>query len=480
MTFDDFLELGFFHGLPTFKFNYVKADNSVRYLSDHMWVYAPLDNLDGATSGSGAPQFPVLKIDDDFFLSCPNLVGDITREICDRAAQPFPSFAFSAATATVGALYGYVARTGYRPNCSNLYFMNLAPYGSGKDYAQKTMINAIERQRATRHLTTELRSTMGTFKRISDGGSLQIIIQDEAKHFFDSLRASNVAAHMTGVKPILYKLFSSWNSPCFDAGTVVSEANKLAPLSYPTLSYLGISAANVHDMFKAEDFTGGFISRFIVLSEDKPAIDLLAIDQTDDPFKFEASEAWLRLFEMQEQFESSRNHYLEKNLPVQFLRIPYDVDALEAYQGYSRMMKIREDDIKAKGYPWIYGRAVEIVGRVALAISYPKPSIGVDCVEWAIRLVEGYLANFPIEEAIDGEFGEWCRKVRKVIDKAGKNGIVKRDLYRKCHFLKGQSAAKTLNDILNSLLESGDILTQEVFIKGTRKTTKVKHYYGNC
>jgi hypothetical protein len=116
---------------------------------------------------------------------------------------------------------------------------------------------------------------------------------------------------------------------------------------------------------------------------------------------------------------------------------------------------------------------------VALAISYPKPSIGVDCVDWAIRLIEGYLANFPIEEALDGEFGLWCRKVRKVVDKAGKNGIMKKDIYRKCQFLQGHSAAKTLNDILNSLLESGDILSQEVFVRGTRKTSKVKHYFSN-
>lgn len=412
------------------------------------------------------------------FGDCPNLVGQITREILDTSLQPYPSFAWSAAYATVSGLMGYSHRTAFSPLPPNVYIFNFAPYASGKDYPRKVMLKALNRANQQRLVTRDFRSALGFHKRIADAGSLQIVLQDEASHFFVGLKGKNVEAYMSRIKPMLLQLFTSWDDPAFDAGTVVNEANKLEPLSYPSLSYLGLSTPEyLEAVFAQEDMQSGLLSRFLIFADKKEVQGLRTINQPSQ-YKFESMPEWKKLFELQEEFEGHRR--IKKTAPP-FIMVPYDREAEDYYIGLTNEIAEIRNTKQAIGAPDLWGRATEMIGRVSLGISYPNKSISLECVKFAERLVkdniwfiEGHSDNFE-----KGEFSIWTDRVLKVIKESGVVGVTRTELYQRCQFLRGTQAAKALNDILAALMMDDLIYSHESHSqnKSGRQGRKVKKFY---
>jgi hypothetical protein len=354
------------------------------------------------------------------FNNCPGLVGEITNEILETSLQPYPSFAWSAAYATISGLMGYCYRTSFSTTPPNLYLFNFAPYASGKDYPRKVMLKALNRANQSRLVTRDFRSALGFHKRIADAGSLQIVLQDEASHFFVGLKGQKAEPYVTKVKPMLLQLFTSWDDPCFDAGTVVNQTGALEPLIYPSLSYLGLSTPEYLDLvFGAEDFQSGLLSRFLIFQDRHPVQGLRNVKSVPSKYNFENNEAWLNLLAKQCEFESYRRNYA-KTEDMPFLLVDYDKDALEYYIALTEEIAEIRNTKTDIGSPDLWGRASEMIGRVALGISYPKKTISLDCVKWAERLIkdniwfiEGHANKFG-----QGEFSIWTDKVLKEIGRA--------------------------------------------------------------
>jgi len=413
------------------------------------------------------------------FSNCPGLVGQITREILDSSLQPYPSFAWSAAYATISGLLGYSHRTSYSSVPPNIYLFNFAPYASGKDYPRKVMLKALNRANQSRLVTRDFRSALGFHKRIADGGSLQIVLQDEASHFFVGLKGQKAEPYIARIKPMLLQLFTSWDDPSFDAGTVVNQAGTLEPLVYPSLSYLGLSTPEYLELvFGAEDFQSGLLSRFLIFQDRHPVQGLRNIKKVPNQYDFETNEAWLKLLDYNQEFESYRRNF-SKTGELPFIEVNYDRDALEYYialtEEIAEVRNIKQDI----GSPDLWGRASEMIGRVALGISYPNNTISLECVKWSERLVKDYVRFLEghVGDLSGGEFGLWCDKVLNIIRDSGIVGVTRTELYRKCQFFKGSTAAKSLNDVLSLLIMDNHVMQKEDFKIGEKRTKKVRTFY---
>jgi hypothetical protein len=134
---------------------------------------------------------------DEFFLGCPGLVGEIVKQVCDRSIQPIPSFCCAAALALVGSLRGSYRRLETNPRLtSNLFFICLAPSGTGKDFPRAAIKEAAGRRIADDaslagydFIADKLRSGQGTLLDCSETDGIKCFLHDEAHGFFE--RANN-------------------------------------------------------------------------------------------------------------------------------------------------------------------------------------------------------------------------------------------------------------------------------------------------
>ena len=382
-------------------------------------------------------------LSDSFFESCPGLVGEVTREILAYSIQPYPAFAFAAACTVIGGLKASYLRSDFSATTSNLFFFCFAPAGRGKDFPRKALVNALGRMGRTRFLTQRFRSAQGFHSQISRGGSVQIILQDEAHHFFTSTKNSG-EYYLQSIKPLLLELFSGWNNSNLDPGTVITSTSKLEPLIYPAVSYCGFGVPEgLETTFAGEELVSGFLSRFIVFEDCR---DVVAPTETmpEEPreFAFESDPRLLEILSNCEKYEMLRKTHSEKPHQIEFLEHTYTDDAKEAYLEFSRKIADKRNRLP-HGKIDVCNRAVELAGKISLALS-DGPEITIECVEWATELVQKYLIGIEAL-AYSGEVSEASlenEKVHMLIAGAGPEGITRSELQRKCSFLRPNGRQK--------------------------------------
>lgn len=395
--------------------------------------------------------FSTNRLSKAFFDTCPGLIGRISKEINHYALQPYPSFAFASACAVVGGLKACYQRSERFRTSPAQYFFCLAPAGKGKDFPRKCMIDALTRSGDPRFMTQKFRSAQGFHMRMSESGSSQVVLHDEAHHFFASSKNSS-EHYISALKPMFLELYSGHDKPLFDAGAVLTATSKLPPLIYPTLSYCGFGVPDgVIDTFSGRELTSGFFSRFIIFQDDKEVLPLSESDMAKLPtqFEFETDPEWVHLTETCARFEIAKKTHLARPHDLEFEELKHSSTGLQDYIRYSEIIAERRNALK-RGSIDIYNRAVEIVGRIALALAHDE----IDSLQvlWAASLVERALPAIELI-AYEGAMGEEAvtnEKVLEIIRDAGADGISMTDLNRKSQFIK-RERSKVLRAIVKEM-----------------------------
>lgn len=454
----------------------VKCDKNCDH---HLWLDKLIDkNMELKAVTSNGIQCLKLTIKekqsrDDFFLSAPGLVGDITRELNSYCKQPFPSFCFAVACTVVSALKGSYIRTDYSQVASNLYFMCFAPTGTGKDDPRAMMISALARGGKALFLTQKFRSAQGFLLDLNKGEGIQTVLHDEANHFFKMMRSSS-DNYIASIKPLLLELFSSWKNPLFSPGTVINTLGKLRSIPYPSVSYCGFGVPEgAVDTFQKEDFEQGFLSRFIIFHDERPPLELTDLTPSaPESFEFEQNASWQKLLTDSEAAFEKRQFISGTAIKMDFTLVPYEPDAKKAYQAYSRAVKRRREAAIKASEPDIYSRAVEIVARLALTLSDDK-SIKLATIEYSIEVVENYLA-WVRKLVYDYSRTDFAQKADKILEFMRKksNPINTRDLQAG---IWGIGKSYEIDEILEHLEQQSKIV--QVLTPGHLSNRRAKSSY---
>ena len=394
------------------------------------------------------------KLGNDFFLSCPGLVGDIVREAHAFNPQTPASFIFASAASTVGALKGAYARGKFvREIGTNLFFFCFAGPGRGKELPRNLMADAITRSKLFGLKTDEFRSKQGFYLAVEMAYGVQVVLHDEAHHFFGDIRNESAANYLQ-LKPLLLKLFSAWQRSSLDEGRTVAEQSR--PLYYPSVSYCGFGTpSGTEKMFSKEDFGAGWLSRFIIFFEDP---ELVPESQCFDnkKFEFQKSAPWLQLVEKVKHGQEQRRLYSSQPELIPFQIIQATKKAKKAFLDFTECVRLTRIGLGELDTD-IYVRASELVARIATVIS--ADSVELEAVEWAISLVKNTLAN---TQAIldDHKPADWFEKSEKVLKSLRANRAYSlREIMQRNRFLKDtREAAEILNNLVaeNKLREQLD------------------------
>jgi hypothetical protein len=162
-----------------------------------------------------------------------------------------------------------------------------------------------------------------------------------------------------------------------------------------------------------------------------------------------------------------------KPTPMQLV-IPTDSDADRIFVAFDN--DTIEYGKKHNLLACLWAKGEENARRIALILAcsenFDAPRINASMADYACRLVKYILTDFSITiapEIVFGEIDSRKRKIIKVIDKSGTDGIDKRDISR----LTPEFTKKHRDDILIDLIESGELAVRNV----DRSKTRTYHYW---
>lgn len=336
------------------------------------------------------------------------------------------------------------------------------------------MIRVLSRAGQSRLFEQEFRSRQGLHYKLSQSGSVQVFLHDEAHHFFKSMR-NQTDHHLASIKPFLLQLFSSWGNPALGAGTVLSSQNRLDPLVYPSFSYCGVGVPEgAVDTFSSDDFSAGFLSRFIVFIDKKEVLPLSpdrAARQAVTAYDFEKDPEWLELIDKLTWIENERRTLAARPEEIHFEKIPHTDAARELYQGYSIRIAEKRNNL-GDSEADIYSRAVELAGRLSLCLSPLTGPIGVTEVQFAIDLMDNYLrqVSWHVEDQTGSEQYQLSQKVLEILTEQGRP-LSPREIMRCSRSLR---SARETKEILSMLLDDG--LIRECVTATVKNPRRIKKY----
>lgn len=401
---------------------------------------------------------------DDFFLSCPGLVGDIIRELTHYSLDPHPSFLFAVAAATIGAYRGSFSRVFARPKpiCSNLYFLCLAGTGSGKNYPQTAIMSALCRAFEQEGFENDLRSDIGLFQKFSTNGCTGIILHDEAHHSFQAWKSESAGNHASLIKKRLLALYTAWEMPLLSAGNTVSKELRISPLIHPSVSYVGFGVPEGFDTtFDQTDFTDGFLSRLIILKENK-----LLSTRTDIPhvnkYQFEENPVWKDLIKNARAYKQMRcnlqTQTSDQFTPLGFQRIEMTSEAQELYLSWYVELKEERNQLKKQDsdQPDIKTRIFEQTGKIAMAIC-DGDNVTKSEIQWAIGFAKNYLDRTSelIESRLKPEQVKRNQKIIAIMSKQPNKIWKKTEIGQRCRSTLFQRGSDDVSHALRQLEEDG-------------------------
>lgn len=400
-------------------------------------------------------QFPTHLLD------CPGLVGEIARWILDTSTRPQPALALASSIVTVGAILGRRVRTESNLR-TNIYALGIGETGCGKDPGISKPASLLAFA-GLEHLVGpgEWKSDSGLRSAIRERMSQACYI-DEFVKVLRTLSGDRVPPHLSGIKRALLELFSRASGTWLATAYADTKIHPAEPLHEPHLCVYGVGVPD--DFFGAMDrgaVSDGFLNRFLcffvddqlpsrrrVITESSPPADLIErIRAVEDRTAPDGNLAGLT---------HSLAFRSEARL-VPFLgRAQAMVDAIEVEnEERIRAMRVRKDPLAD-----IWNRFAEHVQKLALVraasddrtrdIGEPDIAWALEVVGWCLRrahvLARAHLASGRVEADL--------KRVLRLIDEAGADGISASALTRRTQFLR-RSERK---DILVTLAEGHQIV----------------------
>ncbi|MCR8724149.1 PriCT-2 domain-containing protein [Frigidibacter sp. ROC022] len=410
---------------------------------------------------------PILAPASSFTLTIPNgLVGDLARHMIDTARRPQPLLAVGASLCALGALMGrrYRTETDLR---TNLYIVGIADSGSGKNHAREVVNRLFFEAGLAHHLGgNKIASGAGLLTALHRQPAILFQIDEFGMFLSAAADRKRSPRHVTEILDNMTELYSAASGVFLGAEYANRDgSNERRDIVQPCLCVYGTTTPlHFWGSLQGANVVDGSLARFIILV-------------TDDDYPDENRSVGLRrsppgLIEGLQRLaegggRASGNLAGRTSGPetaVDPMTVPMD-DAAQAR--FDALGEETTAELRAAAGTFqtpILARIAENAAKVALVLAVGRdpvqPVIRIEEAVWAIDFVRHFARRTidAVERHVaDTETEAHLKRLREIIRKAGSAGLTKSELTRASQWLR----ARDRDDILLTLVESGDIVTFE-------------------
>jgi len=389
-------------------------------------------------------------IDDNKVFTAHGLVGDIAKWITESATMPQPTLALGAALAFVGMLKGhkYCNNSGLR---TNLFILNIAPTGSGKDFPQKCLTKLSRVMGLHKHLMARPTSGTGILTGLQKANRVGLITIDEVGRFLEVITSKNAGGHQHEIISYIMEMFGRANGEFSGKQYADEKANPTINLVNPHLCVLGSSVKErIVKSCSSDEAIDGFLNRWVLFeTEEEPRRNKSVSHKIEVPQHI--------IDQIQKIIDDDPNGQYpvsdEEEPLVKLIRYTDEAYALyEAFEDETHNLKVKTPyPLKA-----LYARPAEHVAKIALTLC-DNEIIRARDVNLAIEMVaqSNKLSADFAGLISDNEQEKSVVRVLTTIKKLG--NVSHSDLIRRTKFLN----AKSRKEILNDLVASGEVVATE-------------------
>jgi hypothetical protein len=390
------------------------------------------------------------------------LVGDLTRYMIATARRPQPLLSLGASLCAIGALMGRLYRTESNLR-SNLYVVGIADSGSGKNHAREIVNEVFFEAGLANHLGgNKIASGAGLLTALHRQPAILFQIDEFGMFLSAAADRKRSPRHITEILDNMTELYTAAGGIFLGAEYANRDGmNDRRDIVQPCLCVYGTTTPlHFWGALQGANVADGSLARFLILpsDEDYPNENLSAGLRNAPPILLDglqliASGGGRQIGNLAGKMSGSSS-------AADATVVPMTPEARACFASLSAEMT--EELRAAAGTPFtaILARIGENAMKIALIVAVGRepvqPIIGREDAEWAIGFVRHFAKRTmdAVERHVaDSETEAHLKRVREIIRAAGKNGLTKSEITRASQWLK----ARDRNDILETLVESGDI-----------------------
>lgn len=397
----------------------------------------------------------------DHLLKVPGLIGDVIAYNLATATRPQPVLALAGAICLQAVLAARKVRD-ERGNRTNVYCINVADSGAGKDHARKVNKHIL--------FQADLNHLEGNEDLASDAGLVTaveaepaILFQfDEFGRFLRTIGDPKRAPHLFNVLGALMKLYSS--ADIVFRGKAYADKKRNRTVDQPCVCMYGTTVAeHFFESLTAESLSDGFIARLLVFeTETTPPRQRARLTDVPEPI-LEAARWW-------GAFKPGGNLRAEHPEPCEIF---YTEEAGAIFDRMAALVDAEMSNPDSDGRS-LWARAEEKACRLALiyacSVARDAPVIDGSATQWACELSE-YLTRRMLHVAhewvADGQFDARQKRVLRVIRGVG-GSISRSELCRRTQWLSQRERLEVINNMLE---------TAQIVVRSTPTATKPKVEY---
>ena len=420
-------------------------------------------NIGGEKTAEEAPSGPPSL---DSLMKVPGAIGELAEWIDAGATLRQPLLALAASLAFFSALLGRKVRTVSNLR-SNLYIISLAESGTGKERA-RTAIKQLVSMLGCNELLGGTFASGSSIEKAIERNPVRLFLVDEIGEYL-GLMSNGRSEHLRDVASVLLTMYSSSDSSFQQRERASGES---VTIEQPSLSIYGTTVGDsFYKNITKDMLTGGLLGRCLVLeaSSDVPPLQHAAI--IDPPASLlDVCKFWLKAPTNPDALDKVG----EIMNPPAPLVVPTTVGAQRVIDSADEIFRAKVKAGASGGKRALFSRFRAMTWKIAMIRACgvdTNPRITEEDARWARDFVWRLIENLSSRVgggAPENKTEDALQRVLDAITGAGAEGISRKDLIRKARFL----SSKQLNEVVDTLQESGEVVAEvETTTAGRKKTT---------
>jgi len=400
-----------------------------------------------------------------------SLVGRVTRWINATAQQPQPTFALMNTLCMFGAIFGRrYAMSQINTRC-NLFAIAVAKPGAGKDHSRQRIKELLMKAGLNQVICGDRFSSGVAILRTLFDYPSRISHLDEMGLYLQSLTAKNAAGHQRDIIKTLLEVYSSSSGIYHGQEYADSRDRQRYDINQPNFNFFGTTTPRT--LIPALNFDmvdNGTLSRILLVPpfEEYPNSQIPELQPPPDDIVKDMLDS---VSVIPHGAGNLTNIQSIPNSTVAPVIVEWEGTAFERYS------QIKDWQIQqSRGDDALWVRFSEIVLKVgmieAIAIDPCAPVLTGEIFEMSHDLVKwsfNYTADLLYREVAENDIEAAHKKILNLIRKSGAEGMNGTQLAKACQGMK----ARDRNEILQTLVESGDVLEEVIKNPGAGRERRV-------
>lgn len=444
-----------------------EADLAPAHVTDHDPETGEVLEATPAATLPGAVGLP------SHLCSVPGLVGEIVDWLNRSARNPSPTLNLGAALTYMGALAGrrYEGPTGLR---SNVYLVGLAPSGFGKEHPRAGVksLAAASNTLGKFFGGNKIASSSALRNRVKKSPSLVYMI-DEFGGFMRKVTSVKSGNHEKEIAEDLLEMTGTAASIFMGADYAQSLAE---PIHNPNVCIYGTSTPDAFwKALSSGSIADGFLPRFIML-------DAGTVRPSPRDPEANVNRPPAALVDAVQAFVAHKNGgnlngmLSDGSTSVSPIQAVWGDGAKRTFARFQDQMFRATDAAQPELEP-IWARVAENSMRLALIVAAgcdaERPVVTESIMQWAadlaLRSAEMLIAQAE-ERVADNDRQAEYKRVRALVARANKRGTGRSDVARS---LKGVMDRRRMHDVIDQLIEAGEIVSVKVKDASNRTQERV-------